>query len=47
MVKVGINITIDDDDDDTGYGYYCDPSKLEYDYIQKNIKQNTVSIVWS
>ena len=41
MVKIGINITIDDDDDDTGYGYYCDPSKLEYDYIRPRINPRT------
>jgi hypothetical protein len=29
MVNVGFNITVDDN----GYGYYCDPSKLEYDYF--------------
>jgi hypothetical protein len=39
MVKVGINITIDDDDN--GYGYYCDPSKLEYDYIRPRINPRT------
>ena len=38
MVKVGINITIDDDD---GYGYYCDPGKLEYEYIRPRINPRT------
>ena len=38
MVKVGINITIDDDD---GYGYYCAPSKLEYDNIRPRINPRT------
>ncbi len=40
MVKVDINITIDDDDD-TGYGYYCDPGKLEYNYIRPRINSRT------
>ena len=42
MVKIGINITInDDDDDDDGYGYYCDPGKLEYNYIRPRINPRT------
>ena len=39
MVKVCINITIDDDDD--GYGYYCDPSKLECNYMCPRINPRT------
>jgi hypothetical protein len=42
MVKIGINITIhDDDDDDDGYGYYCDPGKIECNYMRPRINPRT------